>query len=753
VAVFAAAGLEAQDAVSKRDQMIAHIERGRQFRAWGRLVEAKAAFEAAIALGPSSEDALVIRERIGIEDLLRLWGEEQFRKEIQVILDRSLERSEELAKDTANTQKYVDMLKSEDSREVWKAIHALRRIGPYAVPHLLDAISIVEVKERYSPPVSARIAIKMMGPRAVPALAQALKARTQPKDPNAAAEAAKRDLNLKVTVCSMLGEARDRRGLPYMTALAMDEKAPKTLREAARAAAGQILAGEGASVQAAASASLALPRVNDAFFDLASRYVMYDPRLTVLVPSYERLVWRWKEGPETIYTGKLVFEQPADYLYPLLSAQQLLLDSLEVTDDDPRLLGLYVATNYMLYNTAAGTARHPKATEAERAKSAEATKALAYVHELNEQLGARYLYLAMQRGLEANDTSLVLSCIAGLRALRDARRLAESQVLRDAVRHTSREVRTAAAEAILWISPDGAFCPTDEEAHRVVGGVYELLASGGKSRMLVITQSQTLYEGVAAHAKGWNIQTELSPSGAEGMERARQPLPPIDVILVDSQLQYHKIEDFLATLRKDVRTAHLPVLVTCPQKLAKEVAARLKVEPVPYDDQGKVAPPVLQKIVETALAGNRSERQKVDDAMMRRALVSLAWVPKSTKYPVKTLQPVLIELLTNQPAGVSAVSLEVLGGLGDAQALPAVARVFLDAKAAKDLRVRAGKAAAEMIALVESPDAEMVQRLQDEAAGKDDDLRVLAVRILAKANIPQSKREDVVLRVAKQRIQ
>jgi len=139
IALIAAGKASAQ---TERERMIEHYQMGAKYFHEGRYKESKAEFEALLKMNPSGDDAVLIRERAGIDELIMLWREPEFRALIKPILDRSLERSEELRRDVENIGKYIKQFESEDSRKVWEAIYRLARIGPFAVPQLLDYLSL-----------------------------------------------------------------------------------------------------------------------------------------------------------------------------------------------------------------------------------------------------------------------------------------------------------------------------------------------------------------------------------------------------------------------------------------------------------------------------------------------------------------------------------------------------------------------------------------------------------------------------------
>jgi hypothetical protein len=156
--------------------------------------------------------------------------------------------------------------------------------------------------------------------------------------------------------------------------------------------------------------------------------------------------------------------------------------------------------------------------------------------------------------------------------------------------------------------------------------------------------------------------------------------------------------------------------------------------------------------VEEALKTYRQQQRDVDAATLRRGLVSLAYAPQHSKYPTRMLVPALVGLLKNQPPEVSGVSLEVLGQLGDIRAFLPSCEMLLNDKLPKDLRVQAGQTAAMLVIGVESVPDVIASGLQELASGEDVPLRLAAARVLAKANIKQGIREDVVTRVAAQQL-
>ncbi len=739
----------------KSDEMLKHFNLGKKLFDMGKTEEAKAEFAKMIALQPTGADAFAFREAVGRNQLVSLMAEPAFRKEMIQILQSSYDYFENLRKDEANTKKYVKQMASKDSRESWKAIYALERIGPFAVPHLLDYLPMYDAPDEDPAPVSAAIVMKMMGARAVPALAQALKADTRGKNAEEQAAAMEKDARLKIEICKLLAASRDRRALPALLALKDNPKTTPPVARMAATAALTIWQGMKAGAE-----GKALPATEAAQLELADLYCRNAPEVVDVVAPYDRVVWRWRENGEPSYAGRLIADVPPDFMYGRLMAQRVLVDAMASGSTGPQTLALYVANNYMLFRIAEATAGNEKADKALREAAAARAKALLYVHELNEQLGAKYLYLALARALDTDDVALAMDCIAGLRAVNDPRDMAEKAPLFRALVHRVRGVRMAAAEAALRVWPEGRMMAAaaakpgerpgqveiaSEDRDRVIQGVYELLTLGGRPRAMVFTPSKTIFDGVAGMARGWGIETEQALEVTAALDMALRPAPAVDFILADARAP---LDLFLHDVRKDIRTKRLPVILLAPAKDAEKLAKDSGLAVVAYDEKEVMLPSALKEAVDKVVAQAKSERLEADEALLRRALTSLVWTSKETLYPVRVLGPALIALLKEKPPAVAAVSLEVLELLEERQAFEPACRMFLNKDTPKELRLGAGKLMGRLMCQETAMPPALEKALRDMAVSPEDDLRRLALHALAKASLGDAERCGTAVRAA-----
>jgi len=739
----------------KSDEMLKHFNQGKKLFDMGKTEEAKAEFAKMIALQPTGSDAFAFREAVGRNELVSLMAEPAFRKEMIQILQTSYDYFENLRKDEANTKKYVKQMGSKDSRESWKAIYALERIGPFAVPLMLDYLPMYDAPQEDPAPVSASIVMKMMGSRAVPALVQALKADSRGKNAEEQAAVMEKDARLKIEICKLLLVSRDRRALPALLALRDNPKTPPIVARMASTAALTIWQG-----MKAGSGGAPLPSTEAAELELADLYVRNAPEVVEVVPPYDRVVWRWAENGEQSYAGRLIPDVPPDFMYGRLMAQRVLVDAMSAGGVGPQTLALYVANNYMLFRVAEAMSRSDKAEKDVKEAAAKRAQGLGYVHELNEQLGARSLYMALARALDTDDAILALDCIAGLRAVGDPRDMPERLSLFRALVHRVRGVRMAAAEAVLRLWPEGrmmAMTPAREgektvrveiaadDREHVIQGVYDLLTLGGRPRALVYTPSKTVFDGVTAMSRGWGIETEQALETVAALDVALRPVPAVDFIIADTQVN---LDLFLHNIRKDIRTKRLSVILLAPAKDAEKAAKELALPVVSYDEKEVILPSALKEAVDKIVTQAKSERLETDEALLRRALTSLAWTSKETLYPVRVLGPALIALLSEKPPAVAAVSLEVLEQLEERQAFGPACKMFLSKDTPKELRLAAGRLMGRLICQEAALSPDLGKALREMAVSKEDDLRRLALHALAKANTGAAERCGTAVRTA-----
>lgn len=123
-----------------------------------------------------------------------------------------------------------------------------------------------------------------------------------------------------------------------------------------------------------------------------------------------------------------------------------------------------------------------------------------------------------------------------------------------ATRHPDRRLRMAAAESILKLMPTGPF----PGSSYVPEALRFLAATGGRPRALVAGPSTAESRRVGGYLAAMGYEIDTAATGRE-LILAALASPDYELILVDSQLLDPTVDFVLQQLRRDNRTALLPV--------------------------------------------------------------------------------------------------------------------------------------------------------------------------------------------------
>lgn len=740
----------------------------------GREAEAQEAFRELLGMRPTPAEAYELREAIGRSQMVALLAEEAYREEIRAILELSYEYFERLREDAERVQEFVAKLTHEDHREVWRAIHYLERIGPFAVPYLLEPLSSLEFpdEEARTATIPARIVLKNMGRRATPPLVQALKARTVVEGGAEQRRAEMRDAHMKMEICRLFAASRDVRAKAPLQALVESERTNPLVREEA--------------LKTLKVFEVDTPDAKRAYLELARLYMDGDPRVVETVSTYDRVVWRWKEAPYTPYEERLVFDRPPTFLYPSMMAQQVMLDAMNYQRAGSQLLALYVANNYMLLSTAQKAHAAEELPEQERAAAAERAEEFAFVAELNEQLGAPSIHRALQRALDTDNLLLALDCIEGLRAVGDPRPTPESVALFRALESRYPNVRFAAAEAIMNISPRGKIAmagarpeegqsnPSDPEADEdkaensevaaadiqrtlspqrnprlVAATMYSLLEKMGRRRVLVVTGNRGLYNEVSEILKAQGHEPEMALESTEAIRALRRPMPSVDILIADVASELDLLFRFV---RRDIRMRRLPVVVLSPEEDAARAQEAHEAPVVAYTEPHHVLPIELEDAIAQAKQMMGQDTEAPSEELLRRSLDTLADVPVEAPYPLDMLVPVLLTLVEEMDLDIGVKSLQVLQGIPDMRAFAPAMRLFVDEEKDLALRVEAGRVASRLIHRLDGISATRVEQLEELSLSEEEGLRKLAIQMLAKAPVEIEERLRTAKSIAEKHI-
>jgi len=722
---FAAVAQERPIRVEVQDRFDAALRLYQQ----GDLDKAAAALDEVLKMEPTSREALVLRERVGMDRLVRMLKEPKVGQAVRILLRKAAEEAKHIRRDPKEIQRLVEEMGSDDVVVRWSAIRQLTATGPFAVPYLLDHALSDEQPSEVSRRVAAVIAIRHMGISATPPLAAALRFA---------------DDQARARIAGLIADNPDVRAVPPLLAILEDRERPDFVRRAVRRALERIFGQERTTPAAPVVPAAAYPSAAEAHLALALRYYYADPTLLELTPLDERVLWRWNpQGPT--YGERLFFQDVPAYVYARARAEELILEGARQRNAPAALLELYICNNYLQLEEALARGAAADLPADEAAEARERAERLKVVHSINESLGTPYLYGALARALNDGDTALARRCVEALRNVGDSRVPRGTDYLVAALSYPDKLVRVSAAETLMRLHPAGDLPAAVEVARVTAAG----LGVRPMETIVVLTGSDPFYAKLARLLAEWKFIPERRAEATEALNRLKAGIPPASLLVLDARTEGIATETFLTSLRRDAQTERLPVVVLAPPEQMERLQDRC----------GKMAtvlsleaePPTIKAALDAALAaqpppGGTDVRENAD--LVRRVLSTLAALPPGTRYPVQSLGLAAGGLINGYPDDIRILALRATANLGSVGMKDAVYGVYADADQPLEVRREAGAALVRL--LTASPDLEPDQRARLREMGSDPDpvLRAQAWHALAIASVPPAERVEALRRVA-----
>jgi len=689
--------LSAGEALGTQAEALKHLEAGLRYYRLAEYDKARAEFDMVLKLKPDSNSALIMREKVGIDQLVKLLADDRYAALAHEILSKAAEAAERLQRDPATIRAHIALFNDPDLRKRHRAVHEIAAIGPPAVPYLLEYLEVSPEKPAAATTASdvanfragAAMALSEMGARAVPVLVEALKAE---------------NVGLRRQICAYLGRAGDIRALPALLKAAEDQTLPAELRAAASDAVRLIMAGKGKSAGTAAQA----------YLTLAEGYYYGDPVVTDYVPYLQRTIWTWDAAGQD-YPTKLRFEDVPQYAYNQLMAEKVIYEGLEVKGAGLDLLGLLVANGYKQLLEARQVASGARAvggrpgSEADRKEAAERAQRLqAKVHRLAQVLGIDALHVALYRALADNDDAVARECIAELRNLGPGRSpaLAQAQSIKNApgfalgnaliaaLDSASPSVRFEATEALFATDPLGRLGGRE----RAVENAIRLMRSRVRPTVLIFTQDNDYHQHLARILSDMAIHAERGAEYIRVMMRLKEELPAVTALIMDARVTDVKPVTLVEAVQADLRCKFVPIIIAAPsadlEATRKAVAGRATVMA-----QGATREEV-QKLLREMIGRPEAQGYATAEAeaVLLRLLNTLARVPPETRYPLRGAVPALCDILAWYPDSYRVPAARVLGAIGQSQALTPLMEIYLSRERSGIVRIVAGEAALEILA-------------------------------------------------------
>lgn len=662
----------------------------------GRYEDAAKALDSVLEQQPTAREALLLREKAGIDLLVKMLRDPQMGPAARKLLQAAEKEAATIQRDPETILAIIEEMKAEDIVQHWAAIQKIVAVGPYAVPYLLDYALSDGAPELGSPKVNATIALQRMGSAAVPPLAVAMYYTNS---------------NDAERIAAILSKTPDARAVPYLLALIQEEGRAESLKRAAAQTLQGILPGGGDAAQA--------------FYEMAERYYYSDPTLVELAPMSERVLWRWNAEGEK-YADKLVYQNVPAGIYPRLRAQELLLLGMKQTNASEDILELYASNNYMQLIEA--TADETLADRAEGLKQ---------VHAVNESLGANILYRSLDRALRDKNTLLARLDVEAIRKIGDSRP-PEINSLVTALSYPDKVVRVSAAETLMHLSPVGQLGGADQAATVIAAG----LGAPIRQRIVILSQEEGLWrrfsEALAAAGMvplGYKDLTETA-------QRVKDGVPPTSALIIDTRVDGALV--LAKSINADARSTRIPVVLAgLPgdvERLRGELGNGIAAVIAVNAEASQVAETVSSAALAAPSAAAEDIREDVE--MVRRILTTLRELPPITAYPVAGLSRLTSDLLAGMKDDIRLLALQVIANLPDASLRDPVFRIFADEKETAEIRANAGKAFLKSLTIAPELTPEQKEILLKLSAEASDDIRFMAIHALSIANLPQADRQS-----------
>ncbi len=687
----------------------------------GELDKAAAALDEIIKMAPTSKEALILRERVGMDRLVKMLKDPQVGDAARIILRKAAEEARHIRRDPEEIRRLVEETGSDDVVTRWRAIRQLTATGPFAVPYLLDHALSEERPSEVSQKVAAVIAIRDMGGSATPALVMALRFADDPA---------------RARVAGLIADNADVRAIPPLLAIMEDPESPGFLKLAAERALARIFKDDKVSGTDKGRQVPVYPSAGEAYLRLALRYYYADPTLIEITPVDERVLWRWNaeaESPE----ARLTVEEVVPYVYARAMAEEILLEGMKQKSAPADLWELYVCNNYLQLEEALARSVAPDIPADEATEARERAARLETAHSINESLGSVHLYAALSRALKDGDTSLARRCVEALRNVGDPRPPAKHNTLVAALSYPDKLARVNAAETLMRLNPKGRLASAVEVARVMAIG----LGVPPMETVVVLTGDDQLYAEMAGRMREWNIIAKHQKGAAETLKRLKDRVPPASLLVIDARTDGAAAETLVTSLRQDAETRRLPIIVLAPTKrmerLQKRCGTTATILPLEHE------PATLKAALDAALSSDASPRtDHVRDnvELVSRILSTLADLPPGSRYPVRALGAAASGLIKNTPHDIRILALKAAGNLLATDGKNAVYSIYADAEEPIELRQEAGATLLRLLAA--SPELEADQRatLRRMSSDPDTALRAQAWHALAAAAVPREER-------------
>ncbi|MCK4908750.1 MAG: HEAT repeat domain-containing protein [Planctomycetes bacterium] len=729
----------------------------------GRYKEAYEALEIALRLNPPSDLLRFLRDEMGYHILEEMYGTPELQNTALRIMELSkgarkrFERSPEQIKELIN-----DLDKGFDKR--WIAINTLVAVGQRAAPYLIERLGDDKNDEMRFGAIQC---LEKMGNEAVLPVIEALNSSSELLRQNSAI---------------VLGTIKDERALAELKRVFEDpDEKPEVKTYVADA------------LQRITRQNIeSLPPAYEYYYQLANKY--YYGYSSVMVNLYnDYIIWRWDNE-----TDQITLREVPDFTFNEELAEEATYDGLKLNVNHDNLRSLLICIYLATYNES------EISLEAIQQKVATGQMDQSIFDKLQKdlsnnpdgilfgQMGSRkYLYQSLKRSLNDRQTSVAISCIKALLNCANAEDLPQPPVivpppeqlnkltseeqqawiarrsqweqsnqlrigrpLIDALDHSDKRIRYAAAQTLLQISPRQQF----PHYEKVMPIMIEALGESGIRVVLVIDNDEQVRNQLRIELKKLNCYVIETATGLEGLRRARK-FPSEDLIILNNKIAGQVVfsvnylnkeitETVLDSLKQDLRTRAVPIFISTPRE---ELDSTKKIFEKESNVKAYLTKPLDKLTLKNAMEDTfSSEEAKQDsktraDAVAREAAEALANLELvNTVYPYLAAIEGLTNSLNNRPDQIRLPALKALARFHDTRAIAALGNVLANQENTKEIRLASCRALSETFKFnPQSMEQDLYEILMAGIQEDDYDIRQAVARIYGNAQLTPEQRQEL----------
>jgi HEAT repeat protein len=572
--------------------------------------------------------------------------------------------------------------------------------GAYAVPYLVRYLGSNDTDER----VRAIFVLEDIGIEAVLPLIETLNSP---------------DAQVRQTAIVALRRLLDPRAYPVLEWIAASKDQPESVRRAA------------ANALKAFGESIGRPDITpeDAFLEVARMYYTKAPEvLRDLGTNYS--LWKWEEGG-------LTFKDVPAFMYHLRLAEKACTMAIQA---DPKSTNARSMLSLVLAAQQVALANAPADFLASDEGKAEAGR-LAMADAAVRSAGVPTLMKALGLALQHNDSTVAIAIIRTLPTFGGEVPLGADSSLVAALAYPDQTVQWNAAMACIKLAPQKKF----PRCELVVPLAADAVALASVRQILVIESDTKTAVKMQTELNAAGMHAVVSRSGAAGLDRAQQA--SFDAVLVSAGLKDVMAQQVVNHLRRDFRTASMPVLIVAPESAADATKALFGDQIVGVVTLPAAAPVYVPQVKEAASASPLNDRARAL-ATSEEACGVLAHALASPCFDFSRAQVALAgTLATDKPDGLKMKALAALKRWGGAPALSGLLGAVANTTLSEDVRAESARTAGTLL-LGKAPSPKGFEVLVGGMGDASVAVRSACAGALGGAKLTEDQRQMVLAKAA-----